>query len=170
MCVVDYSQDICGSDEPIASTPQVSMKPPITSWGECWEDRNTLPKFKPMDDKDIKQFDPNATRVLDMHGGDEQLTEPVLNSHMRDVEYAINDCLSKAACYQGSSLPGGRIDIQIRLLGTGKIESISVTAPPGLSVFGIIPCVRRAVADHNFPQYDGPPMTVKYNIEIGGLD
>ena len=89
---------------------------------------------------------------------------------MRDVEYAINDCLAKAACYQGSILPNGRIDFTFRLLGTGKVESISVVAPTGLSVFGIIPCARKAVVDHVFPTYDGPAMTVKYNIEIGGSD
>jgi hypothetical protein len=165
VCVVDYSQDICAT--PAEEAPQVPMRAPITSWGECWEDRNQLPKFKPMDDKSIPQFDPNAVRKLDLNSGDEQLGEPVLMSHMRDVEYAINDCLSKASCYQGSSLPGGTIDFVFRLTGEGKVESISVTAPPGLQVFGIIPCVRRAVADHPFPKFDGPSMTVKYNIEIG---
>ncbi len=168
VCVVDYSQDICSTPE--EEQPVVAMKPPITSWGECYEDRNQMPKFKPVDDSKIAQFDPNATRNLDMNGGDEQLNEAVLNSHMRDVEYAINDCLAKAACYQGSSLPNGRIDFQLRLSGSGKVDSISVSAPPGLSVFGIIPCVRKAVSDHAFPSYDGPPMTVKYNIEIGGSD
>ena len=47
---------------------------------------------------------------------------------------------------------------------------IAVTAPAGLSVFGIIPCARKAVADHVFPTYDGPAMTVRYNIEIGGAE
>ncbi|MBK9756726.1 MAG: hypothetical protein IPO88_25145 [Nannocystis sp.] len=171
LCVVDYSQDICASPE-TNETPVVPMKPPITSWGECFEDRSTMPKFKPVDDKSIAQFDPDAARRVDLNGngGDEQLNEAVLNSHMRDVEYAINDCLAKAACYQGSSLPNGRMDFTFRLLGTGKVESITVAAPTGLSVFGIIPCARKAVVDHVFPTYDGPAMTVKYNIEIGGSD
>ena len=38
LCVVDYSQDICASPE-TNETPVVPMKPPITSWGECFEDR-----------------------------------------------------------------------------------------------------------------------------------
>lgn len=166
VCVVDYSQEICnGTIE--EKQEVVPSRPPITSWGECWEDRNQMPKFKPVDDKKIPQFDPNAVRKLDMNHGDEQLNEPVLMSHMRDVEYAINACLSTAACYQGSSLAGGTIDFVFRLSGDGKVDSVSVTAPPPLQVFGIVPCVRKAVADHAFPAFDGPSMTVKYNIEIG---
>ncbi len=172
ICVIDYSQDVCASEEETQEHPVVPMKPPITSWGECYEDRDSLPKFKAVDDKKIPQFDPNAPRPVDLNsnGGDEQLNEAVLNAHMREIEYAINDCLAKAACYQGSSLPNGRIDFHFRLTGAGKIDAITVSAPPGLSVFGIIPCARKAVADHAFPAYDGPPMTVKYNIEIGGVD
>lgn len=172
VCVVDYSQDICATPGETNETPVVPMKPPITSWGECYEDRNQMPKFKPVDDKGIPQFNINAPRNLDLNGngGDEQLNEAILNAHMREVEYAINDCLAKAACYQGSSLPNGRIDFTFRLMGSGKVESIAVEAPAGLSVFGIIPCARKAVADHVFPTYDGPAMTVRYNIEIGGVE
>lgn len=168
VCVVDYGQDICASSTTPEPEPEVPMRPPITNWGECWEDRNQLPKkFKAVDDRDLPQFDPNQARKLDMNTGEEQLSAPVLNAHMREVEYDINKCLSLASCYQGSSLSGGRIDFEFRLMGSGKVDAITVTAPPALSVFGIIPCARRAVADHAFPTYDGPPMNVKYNIEIG---
>jgi hypothetical protein len=167
MCVVDYSQDICASGTPEPTQQEVPMKPPITSWGECWEDRNQLPKFKAVDDKKIPQFDPNATRRLDMNAGEDQLNEAVLMSNMRDVEYEINKCLSLAACYQGSSLPGGSIDFQFRVGGDGRVESVTAVAPPQLSIWGIVPCVRKAVADHEFPKFDGPSMSVKYNIQIG---
>lgn len=171
VCIVDYSQDICATPSDVEEHPVVPMKPPITSWGECYTDRSELPKkFKPVDDSKIPQFDPDAARALEMNGGDEQINEAVLNSHMREVEYAINDCLALASCYQGSSLPNGRLDFQFRLTGNGKVESITATAPPGLSVFGVIPCVRKAIADHAFPTYNGPAMTVKYNVEIGGVE
>lgn len=167
MCVVDYSQDICSSGEPEKQVEEVPSKPPITSWGECWEDRNQLPKFKAVDDKGIPQFDPNATRRLDMNAGEEQLSEPVLMSNMRDVEYEINKCLSRAACYQGQSLQGGQIDFQFRVGGDGKVESVTIKAPSQLSIFGIVPCSRKAVFDHQFPKFDGPGMSVNYNIQIG---
>lgn len=167
VCVVDYGQDICASTTEPESEPQVEMRPPITNWGECWEDRNQLPKFKPVDDKAIPQFDPNAVRRLDMNAGEEQLNEPVLMSNMRDVEYEINKCLSTAACYQGQSLAGGQIDFQFRIGGDGKVESVTVRAPQQLQIFGIVPCSRKAVFDHQFPKFDGPGMSVTYNIQIG---
>lgn len=169
-CVVDYSQDICTT--PVVVQEEVPMRPPITSWGECIHDRNQLPKkFVPVDDKAIPQFDPNRTRVMDWNAGEEQLNEAVLNANMREVEYAINECLGIAACYNGGSLKGGRLDFMISLVGkTGKAEAVSVTAGSDLQVFGIVPCVRKAIADHQFPTYNGPPMTVKYNIEIGGTE
>ncbi|PCC71757.1 hypothetical protein SAMN02745121_03109 [Nannocystis exedens] len=169
-CVVDYSQDICTSQAVVQE--EVPMRPPITSWGECTLDRNQLPKkFVPVDDKSIPQYDPNRTRTLDWSAGDEQLNEPVLNANMREVEYAINECLAVAACYNGGSLKGGRIDLIISLVGkTGRADAVSVTAGPDLQVFGIVPCVRKAIANHQFPTYNGPPMTVKYNIEIGGTE
>lgn len=167
MCVVDYGQDICSSGDTLTQPDEVPMKAPITSWGECWEDRNQLPKFKPVEDKSIPQYDPNVARKLDMNAGEEQLSEPVLMSNMRDVEYEINKCLSTAACYQGQSLQGGQIDFQFRVGGDGKVESVTVKAPSQLSIFGIVPCSRKAVYDHQFPKFDGPGMTVNYNIQIG---
>ena len=168
-CVVDYSQDICNSGVEPVSEPVVPTKPPITSWGECTLDRNELPKkHVPVDDKAIPQFDPNRARTLNWSEGDEQLSEPVLMSNMRDIEYKINECLAIAACYNGGSLKGGLLDFVISLSGkSGKAAAVTVTAPPDLQVYGIVPCVRKAITDHQFPTYDGPPMTIKYNIEIG---
>lgn len=169
VCVVDYSQDVCGSQEEPKVPESVPTKPPITSWGECTLDRNQLPKkHVPVNDKDIPQWDPNRARTLDWSEGDEQLNEPVLMSNMRDIEYGINECLAVAACYNGGSLKGGRLDMVISLSGkTGKADAVTVTAPPDLQIYGIVPCVRRAVADHQFPTYSGPPMTIKYNVEFG---
>lgn len=169
VCVVDYSQDICGSHDEPKAPEAVPTKPPVTSWGECTLDRNQLPKkHVPVNDKDIPQYDPNRARTLDWSEGDEQLNEPVLMSNMRDIEYAINECLAVAACYNNASLPGGRLDLVISLSGkTGKADAVTITAPPALQIYGIVPCVRRAVADHQFPTYSGPPMTIKYNVEFG---
>lgn len=168
VCVVDYSQDICAAPEEDKPVVQPS-KPPISSWGECTTERSDLPKkFVAVNDKSIPQFDPNRTRTLDWNEGEEQLSESLLMANMRDVEYAINECLSTAACYQGGSLPGGRIDMQFSLNGKdGKVDAVTVSAPAGLQVYGIVPCIRKAIANHQFPTYNGPPMSVKYNIEIG---
>lgn len=169
VCVVDYSQDICAAPDDAAKPEVAPSKPPIQSWGECTVERSSLPKkFVPVNDKNIPQFDPNRARTLDWNEGEEQLSESMLMANMRDVEYKINECLSVAACYQGGSLPDGRIDMHFSLSGKdGHVDAVTVTAPAGLQVYGIIPCVRKAIAEHQFPTYNGPPMTVKYNIEIG---
>lgn len=169
VCVVDYSQDICSSDQPAPRQQEVPIKPPIESWGECTVERSSLPKkHVPVNDKDIPQYDPNRARKLDWNEGEEQLSGPVLDSAMRDVEYKINECLAIAACYNNGSLKGGRMEMQISLSGkTGRVDSVSVSAPSDLQIFGIVPCVRRAIYEHEFPTYNGPPMNIKYSIEIG---
>ncbi|MBZ5710181.1 hypothetical protein [Nannocystis pusilla] len=166
-CVVDGSQDIPVTQE--VETNEIPMRPQITSWGECTHERDELPKkHVPVDDTAIPQYDIERPRVLDWSEGEDQLNEQVLSAHMREVEYGINECLAIAACYNGGSLRGGRLDMIIGLVGkTGRVDAVTVTASRDLQVFGIVPCVRKAVADHQFPSYNGPPMTVKYNIEIG---
>lgn len=168
VCVVDYSQDICAGPPEVVQE-EVPMRPPITSWGECTLDRNQMPKkFVAVDDSAIPQYDVDRPRTVDWADGDEQLNEPVLNANMREIEYAINECLAVAACYNDGNVKGGRLDLVVGLSGkTGKAEAVSVTAPPDLQIFGIVPCIRKAVAAHQFPTYNGPSMTVKYNIEIG---
>jgi hypothetical protein len=166
-CVVESSEDTPVKQE--VETNEIPMRPQITSWGECTHERSELPKkHVAVDDSAIPQYDIERPRVLDWSEGEEQLNEQVLSAHMREVEYGINECLSIAACYSGGGLKGGRLDMVVSLLGkTGRVDAVTVTASRGLQVFGIVPCVRKAVADHEFPRYNGPQMTVKYNIEIG---
>ena len=71
------------------------------------------------------------------------------------------------AFYTGQSLQGGQIDFQFRVGGDGKVESVTVKAPAPLSTSGSVPCSRKAVYDHQFPKFDGPGMSVNYNIQIG---
>ncbi|WAS91762.1 hypothetical protein [Nannocystis punicea] len=167
VCVVDSSQETPTTQ--VVETNEIPMRPQITSWGECTHERDELPKkFHAVDDSEIPQFDIERPRVLDWSEGEEQLNEQVLSAHMREVEYGINECLGIAACYNGGSLKGGRLDMVVSLLGkTGRVDAVTVTASKHLQVFGIVPCVRKAVFDHEFPRYNGPQMTVKYNIEIG---
>lgn len=167
VCIVDYSQDLCTTQ--VIETNEIPMRPQVTSWGECTHERSELPKkFVAVDDSAIPLYDVDRPRTLDWSEGEEQLAEHVLNAHMREIEYGINECLDIAACYSGGSLKGGRIDMVFSLSGkTGRVDAVTVTAPPALQVYGIVPCVRKAVADHEFPRYSGPPMTIKYNIEFG---
>lgn len=163
-CVVDYSQDICGN--PYDSEPEVSAPPPVDSWGVCDQDRASLPAFVAVDDSKVPQFDPNATIVLDMNAGSERLRDDVLNAEMRKIEHEINACLNTAACYNGGHLGSGEIAFRFRLLGSGKVQSVTVEAPAELTVHGIVPCTRKVIADHVFPKFNGQHMVVKYSIEL----
>jgi hypothetical protein len=44
---------------------------------------------------------------------------------------------------------------------------VNVKAPTHLQVFGIVPCLRKAVYDARFPSWDGPPMRVEYRFAVG---
>jgi len=165
-CVVDYSQDICGSsyEAPEAEAPET--KPAIDNWAECTQDMGSLPEFAPVDDSDIPQFDPNAARSLDMNAGEEQLDEELINTHMREIEYALNACFSTAACYNEGAFPTGELSFTFRLEASGEVSSVAIEAPDEFNIFGTIPCSRRAVADHKFPSFDGPGMTISYSVEL----
>ncbi|MEZ4453949.1 MAG: hypothetical protein R3B09_31115 [Nannocystaceae bacterium] len=163
-CVVDYSQDICGT--PYQSEPEVEMEPPVESWGVCDQDRSSLPAFVAADDSKIPQFDANATMVLDMNAGTERLRDDVLNAEMRKIEHEINACLNTAACYNGGRLGSGEIGFRFRVMGNGTVHSVSIEAPQDLTVYGVVPCARKVIFQHKFPKFDGQNMVVKYTIEL----
>ncbi len=167
-CVVDYGQDVCGNsydfDEGDADIGEA--RPPIDNWAQCNQDMGSLPEFVPVDDSDIPEFDPNATRSINMNGGDEQLSEDLINNHMREIEYALNECFSLAACYNEGAFPTGEVSFTFRLEPSGEVSSVGLKAPADFNIFGTIQCARRAVADHKFPSYDGPGMTISYSVEL----
>ncbi len=166
-CVVDYGQDICGNSYEEDDEPEIGdRKPPIDNWAECTEDMASLPEFVPMDDSNVPQYDPNAARSIDMNAGDEQLNEELINNHMREIEYALNACFSKAACYNGGAFPTGEVSFTFRLEASGDVSSVALQAPEEFNIFGTIQCARRAVADHKFPSYDGAAMTISYSVEL----
>lgn len=164
-CIVDYSQDICGSGSQ-GDEPAPEMLPAIDNWGHCDQDPKRMPKFVAVDDSGIPEIDPNRATVLDMNAGSEQLRDDILMSEMRKVEYEINKCLGTAACYNGGALGGGEMKINFRLLGNGSVESVSIEAAEPLKIYGIVPCSRMAVFQHGFPRFNGQVMTVKYTIEL----
>ena len=60
----------------------------------------------------------------------------------------------------------GSLKFKLRLLPSGEVEGVSVTAPASLRVWGIVPCARRAVFDHRFPAFDGLAMAVSFGVDI----
>ena len=163
-CVVDYTTAVC--DGMSTEFDEVETLPPITSWGACEVDPATLPPFAPVDDSGIPAYDPKKATVLDMNAGSERLDDNRLMSEMRTIEHKLNECLSLASCYN-NGLGSGRIDFEFRILGkTGAVDGVNIRAPEELTVYGIIPCVRKAVFEHRFPTFDGQHMVVNYSVEL----
>ncbi len=173
MCVVDYLAACTpgGYDESDSMVDDGGdLQPPIDNWGQCQDDMASLPEFVPVDDSMVPQYDPNAPRKLDMNGsmGEEQLAEDTINRHMREIEYSLNECFSRAACYNNGVFPGGAISFEFRIQGSGQVESVKVDAPTEMDIFSTIQCARKAIYEHKFPEYDGPAMTLSYGIELSG--
>jgi hypothetical protein len=62
----------------------------------------------------------------------------------------------------------GSLKFKLRVLPSGKVEGVSVTAPASLRVWGIPACARKAVYQHKFPSYDGMAMAVGFSVDIDG--
>lgn len=167
-CVVDYlsacTSDYDESDSSVDDGGD--LRPPITDWGQCKEDIATLPEFVPVDDSHVPQYDPSAPRKLDMNAGEEQLAEDTVNRHMREIEYSLNECFSRTACYNNGVFPSGTIAFAFRLVGSGQVESVQVEAPAEMNIFSTVQCARKAIYEHKFPEYDGPAMTISYSVEL----
>lgn len=123
-----------------------------------------LPPFVAVDDRKIPEFSAAEPQALDMKAGSERLSEAVLDQHFARVHPAIVDCVTTASRY--GELGSGDLKFKLRILPTGKVESVSVTAPASLRVWGIVPCARKAVFDHRFPGFDGPAIAVNFGVDV----
>lgn len=123
-----------------------------------------LPPFVAVDDRKIPEFSAAEPQALDMKAGSERLSEAVLDQHFARVNPAIVDCVTTASRY--GELGSGSLKFKLRILPTGKVESVSVTAPASLRVWGIVPCARKAVFDHRFPTFDGPAIAVNFGVDV----
>jgi hypothetical protein len=123
--------------------------------------------FTPEDDSRIPEYDPNKVQVIDMKSGSARLDDSVVRSHLGKLEPQFNACIETAAEHSEEELRGGEVDFVFTIAGTGKVQSVTVKAPPQLRVFGIVPCLRNALSRHRFPAFDGPTMGVDYSFEVG---
>jgi len=123
-----------------------------------------LPPFVPVDDSRVPQFSNAAAQTLDMNAGTERLSESELDRHFAQVTPQIQRCVTTASAYE--EIGAGSLKFKLRVLPSGKVESVSLTAPASLRVWGIPSCARRAVFDHRFPSYDGAAMGVTFGVDI----
>jgi hypothetical protein len=123
--------------------------------------------FKPVNDSHIPKYDPNRVQKIGMDSGTERLPDETIRSHLRRLEPKFNQCIETAAMYSDEDIRPGGVDFVFSIEKTGRVSGISVKAPKHLQVFGIVPCLRKAVFDHHFPSYDGPPTGVDYSFKVG---
>jgi hypothetical protein len=123
--------------------------------------------FRPVDDSHIPKYDPNRVQHLDMSSGTERLPDSTIRAHLRRLESKFNACIETAAMHSDEEIRGGGIDFVFSIEKTGKVSGVTVKAPKHLSVYGIVPCLRKALFDHRFPSYDGPPTGVDYSFQVG---
>jgi hypothetical protein len=123
--------------------------------------------FRPVDDSHIPKYDPNRVQHIDMKSGTDRLADATIRAHLRRLEPAFNRCIETAAMHSEQELRSGSVDFVFTIEGTGKVSGVTVKAPKHLSVFGIVPCLRKALFTHRFPTYDGPATGVDYSFEVG---
>ncbi|MBA3545894.1 MAG: hypothetical protein H0T76_05370, partial [Nannocystis sp.] len=123
-----------------------------------------LPPFVAVDDRKIPEFSAGEPQTLDMKAGSERLSEQVLDQQFARVNPAIERCVTTASRY--GEIGSGGLKFKLRIMASGKVESVSVTAPASLRVWGIVPCARKAVFEHRFPAFDGPAIAVNFGVDI----
>lgn len=102
-----------------------------------------------------------------MKSGTERLADATIRDHLRRLEPAFNTCIETAATHSEEEIRPGGIDFVFSIESTGKVSSVTVKAPQHLTVFGIVPCLRKVLFTHRFPSYDGPPTGVDYSFKVG---
>jgi hypothetical protein len=122
------------------------------------------PPFVPVDDSKIPQFSNAEPQTLDLKAGSERLSESELDRHFAQVTPNIQRCVTTASAY--GDIPAGSLKFKLRILPSGKVESVTLTAASGLRVWGIPSCSRKAVYDHRFPAFDGAAMAVSFGVDI----
>ncbi len=122
------------------------------------------PPFHPVDDSKIPQFKQLDEQTLDLKAGSERLSESELDRHFAQVTPAIQRCVTTASAYE--EIGSGSLRFKLRVLPSGKVEGVTLTAPASLRVWGIPPCARKAVYEHRFPAFDGPAMVVSFGVDI----
>lgn len=122
--------------------------------------------FVAVDDSNVPRFNPTRDRTIDLDGGSARLSDAVIDRELSKLDKPFQRCIATAAKHSDEDLPGGSIRYELGIAGSGKVTGVNVKAPAKLQVFGIVPCVRKAVYDHRFPSFDGPEMSAKSSFSI----
>lgn len=121
----------------------------------------------------ISTFDPNADVVLDLDKyGSERPDDYAVQMAFNQAFAPMDECVFAAKERKGmdaeSVLHDGNMDISVKLDGkAGKAMAVNATLPDKLDKDAKLKdCIRNAVAQVQFPSYDGPPVVVDFYTEV----
>ena len=136
-------------------------------WVSSWDDSvDDLPPFVAVNDSKIPKFQKVVDQKLNMKGGSGRIPDRVVSQHLSRLERKFQRCIETAALYSDTYVGGGTIMYKLRIEPSGKVSGVSAKAPAKLLVFGIIPCVRKAIYTHKFPSFDGLSMAVDSSFSV----
>ena len=118
-----------------------------------------------VDDRSIPPYREGGAQTLDLNAGSERLGADVLDAQLRRLNPRFQGCVRDAVA-RGADLGSGTITIKVNLAPSGAVDGVSATAPAALQAPGLLPCVRKAVHDHRFPRFDGPPMSATFRFDV----
>ena len=121
--------------------------------------------FRPVDDSHVPRFDRKAPKTLDLDAGSERLSDAVVNRELAKLDRKFQSCIATAAQHSDDALQG-TLRYELGIGSNGRVTGVNVKAPAGLKVFGIVPCVRKAIHGHRFPAFDGPTMGVEGSFHV----
>ena len=133
-----------------------------SSGGDTREGRDTdsVEDWNGSDDLDL------PPQQIDMeHGGEQQLSNTVIESTMGRNFGAIRRCIMVAQADRERPVRG-RMRIGMKIRSTGEVAAVNVTPPGPLASSGLGPCVRNVVGRIRFPRFDGRDMVVTYPVTL----
>jgi hypothetical protein len=136
-----------------------------TASAVCPYASSEIPPVDDIPDAGVPEYDAARTRVVDMQGKNERLSDEVLDGHLEAIHPRLMECIDLGACYADDPLFGGTFDFQLRVAGSGAVTEASVTTSPQLQLEPIVACARRSVAEVRFPPFEGT-MSVTYSVVI----
>ncbi len=121
----------------------------------------------------IGTFDPDADVVLDLdkYGSerpDDYAVQVAFNQAFEPMDECVLSAKERKGIKADAVLHDGMMDIAIKLDGPkGKATAVNATLPGKFDKDEKLKeCIRSAVADVQFPQYDGPPVVVDFHMEL----
>lgn len=117
------------------------------------------------DDSKVPRFDPDADQVIGASEGSERLGDATIDRELAELDDDFQACVREAND-RVAELGTGKVSYSFGIAPSGKVTGVNASAPQNLKDAGVIPCVRKAVYEHRFPSYDGPPTKASSSFSV----